>query len=129
MEIIANGKNIPTYEFGDLLIQGEELADTIIFYVDRFYNEYDLSDHSFVITGLTSEGYEVEQALEKEVETERLKLIWKIAAGFTEDAGELKLCMTALPEYGEIDHIIRYAMQPVRVRSFPSGRRRPEQQQ
>ena len=129
MNIIANGKNIPTYEFSELLIQGEKLADTIVFEVDRFYNGYDLSDHTFVINGLTSEGYEAMQALEKEVGAERIKLIWQVSGEFTEDAGELRLCMTASPEYGEIDHIIRYAMQPVNVRPFPAGRERPEQEE
>ena len=35
MEIYAKGKNIPTYDFGDLFIQGERFADTIVFVVDR----------------------------------------------------------------------------------------------
>ncbi len=126
MEIIANGKNIPTYEFGDLFIQGEKLADTIVFVVDRIHNGYDLADHSFVISGVTAAGYWAVQALEKEVETERIKLIWPVSADFTADAGQLELCMTASPEYGEITHVIRYAMQPVNVRPFPVGRERPE---
>lgn len=126
MEIIAKGKNIPTYEFANLLIQGERLADTIVFVVDRIYNGYDLADHSFVISGVTAAGSEATQALEKTVGDENIRLIWPVTEDFTADAGMLQLCMTASPEYGEITHVIRYAMQPVNVRPFPAGETRPE---
>lgn len=126
MEIIARGKNIPTYGFGNMLIQGEILADTIVFNIERVYNGYDLADHLFIIYGVTSAGYKAVQLLEKTVEDERIKLIWPVSGDFTVDAGPLRLIVNAMPEYGEENHIIRYAMQPVNVRPVPEGEVRPE---
>lgn len=126
MEIIANGKNIPTYEFGNLLIQGENQADTIVFNIDRMYGGYDLSDHIFVISGVTSSGFEANQFLEKTVEEDRIRLKWCVSGSFTGEAGLLRLCVTASPEYGVEGHILRYAMQPVNVREFPGKELRPE---
>ncbi|MBP3309674.1 MAG: hypothetical protein J6L05_02540 [Ruminococcus sp.] len=123
MEIYAKGKNIPTYAFGNLLTQGEHLADTICFIVDRFYNNTDLSVCDFAIRGLTAGDWEVSQPLIAEVIGEKIRLKWTVGNSFTINSGRLALEIRA-SQYSEDEEklIVKYVMQPVYVNPTPNGK-------
>lgn len=127
MEVFAKGKNIPTYAFGNLFVQGEKFADTIMLVVDRFYNNTDLSECRFVIVGLTEDGWEVSQVLEnKRSNLEHTQIKWDVSGDFTVNAGKLRLELRALEENnGEIITVIKYDMPPVYVKPTISGKNEP----
>ena len=125
MEIYAKGKNIPTYDFGDLFIQGERFAVTIVFVVDRVYSGIDLAGCAFIMSGVTSEGWQAVQALSKEIGEDKIRLTWNVSEDFTLNSGQLRLSLRASEEYGSEDHIVKYSMQPVNVLPVPNGRNGP----
>lgn len=96
MQITANGKNINTYPFKNLLIQGEKFSETIVFLVDRFHNETDLGKCSFLIRGVTEKNEEAEQVLTVYVFEKSVALFWNISDNFTVTAGRLQLEIKAL---------------------------------
>lgn len=124
MEVYAKGKNIPTYQFGKLFIQGEKFADTINFILDRTYNGTDLAECSFCIKGLTSEHWEVEQILPyiQLIGSDKIRLEWRVSDDFTFNYGELQLELRA--SMGEAV-IIKYDMPPVCVKPAVNGRNSP----
>lgn len=123
MEIRSEGKNIPTYPFGDLFIQGEQFADVIFFTVDRFVNGYDLSGASFCMRGLTEDGWEVQQTLHiTDTEEDTIRLRWRVNGDFTHNSGRLSLELRAdMDDY----LIMKYDMQPVNVKPTVIGRNGP----
>ena len=123
MEIYAEGKNIPTYPFGSLFVQGEQFAEEIFFIVDRFYNGYDLAEAAFCMRGLTDEGWEVQQTVRiAETGEQKLKLRWLVNEDFTINSGILCLEMRA-----DLDNylILKYIMQPIIVRPTINGENGP----
>ena len=126
MDIYANGKNIPTYSFANLFTQGEQYADKLYFVVDRFYNDIDLYDCSFLITGLTENDWQADSTLEKEPLGDKIRLTWTVSPNFTANSGMLKLCIRAAltPEYGAAV-ILKYTMPPVFVRPALNGQNGP----
>lgn len=127
MEVFAKGKNIPTYSFGNLFIQGEKLADTITVSVGRYYNNTDISEYKFMIVGLTEDGWEVSQILVfKETDDKYIRLKWNVSSDFTVNAGKLRLELRAIYETdGEATTIIKYDMPPVYVKPTISGKNEP----
>lgn len=127
MEVFAKGKNIPTYAFGNLFTQGEKFADTITLTVERYYNDIDLSECSFVIVGLTEDGFEISQVLgNKRSDVKYTRLKWRVSENFTVNAGKLCLELRAFEEKnGEINTIIKYDMSPVYVKPTVSGKNEP----
>ena len=118
MIIHAQGKNIPTYTFCDLLIQGESAADTVTFVLDRFYDGIDMSDCDFCIRGQNEDGYEIEQTLTPVSGENAITLNWVIGSGFTNCAGKLLLELRANRDE---ELILKYNMQPVNVKPCVSG--------
>lgn len=127
MEVFAKGKNIPTYSFGNLFIQGEKLADTVTVSVERYYNDTDISGYTFVIVGLTEEDWEVSQLLAyKETDDKYIRLKWNVSSDFTINAGKLRLELRAVEETdGEATTIIKYDMPPVYVKPTINGKNEP----
>lgn len=127
MEIFANGKNIPTYSFGNLFIQGENFADTICFVIDRYYNGRDLMDCNFLIRGVTEENWEVDQILFGEADGEKIRLKWNVISDFTHNSGTLSLELSASVqnEYGDNYTVIKFDMSPVYVKPTINGRNGP----
>jgi len=126
MEIYAKGKNIPTYAFGNLFTQGENLADEIVFVVGRYYCGKDLSLCTFAVRGVTGDNWEADQVLPMLVDVDTIRLIWRVADTFTYNAGKLRLELRAseLIE-GEPHTVIKYHMQPVMVAPTVSGQNGP----
>lgn len=123
MYIYAKGKNIPTYTFGELLVQGERNADSIVFCVDRYYNDEDLLNCRFCIRGLTEDGWLAEQTLfPAEAENNKLNIPWTVSGDFTTNAGILKLELRASRED---QLIVKYNMPPVRVKETVNGMNEP----
>ncbi|MBR6985221.1 MAG: hypothetical protein IKH75_17150 [Ruminococcus sp.] len=124
MEVYANGKNIPSYQFGDLFVQGEKFADTINFVIDRTYNGIDLVNCSFCIKGLTSENWEVEQVLPymQLIGSNKISLAWNVSDNFTFNSGTLQLEIRA--SMGDAV-IIKYSMPPVQVKPAVNGKNGP----
>lgn len=126
MNVFSRGKNIPTYSFGNLFIQGEKFADTINFSLERFYNNSDIGDYKFMITGLTEDGFEVSQVIIPEVEDNTVNLEWNVSENFTARAGKLRLELRAFKETdGEINTIMKYDMSPVNVKPTINGINEP----
>ncbi len=131
MDIYANGKNIPTHAFADLFVQGEKLADTIIFHVDRVYNNIDLMECVFSVRGLTENGWEVSQAILPHVsplDGSKIVLPWRVSDVFTYDCGKLMLEMrvsriskTVGDGEPEESVILKYSMPAVNVRPTIKG--------
>ena len=118
MIIHAQGKNIPTYTFCDLLIQGESAADTITFVLDRFYEGIDLGGCDFCIRGQNEDGYEIEQTLTTVTKGTTITVKWVIGSDFTNCAGKLLLELRA--NYHQ-ELILKYNMQPVNVKPCVNG--------
>jgi hypothetical protein len=127
MIIYAEGKNIPTYAFGELFTQGEHCADTITFLIGRTYNGFDLMECDFAMRGLTSGGYEVQQDLTPTAsEGDMISLDWSVADTFTLNSGELQLELRVSKVVdGESQLVIKFIMQPVYVRPTPNGSNGP----
>lgn len=127
MEVFAKGKNIPTYAFGNLFVQGEKLADTITVSVERFRNGVDLNDYMFMIVGLTEEGWEVRQVIvSRTADSQYIRLKWNVSGDFTVNAGKLRLELRVFDETdGEIHTMIKYDMPAVYVRPTISGKNEP----
>lgn len=123
MEIRAEGKNIPTYQFGSIFIQGEQFAEVIYFTVDRFVNDYDLSGASFCMRGLTEDGWEIQQELHiTDTGEDTLRLRWRVNGNFTLNSGKLSLELRAdMDDY----LIMKYDMQPVTVKETINGQNGP----
>ncbi len=128
MKVYAKGKNIPTYSFSGLFVQGEKLADTIVFYVDRFYNDNDLSDCTFMIRGVSENGDEAQQTLIAQTEESQIVLTWNVSEYFTAQAGKLSLELRASrmsegsqSATAEEILVLKYTMEPVYVAASPKG--------
>ena len=126
MEIYARGKNIPTFAFGNLFTQGENLADEIVFIVDRYYCGKDLSLCTFAMRGVTEENWEADQVLPMTVDVSTLRLTWRVADTFNLNAGKLMLELRASEIIeGETHTVIKYNMPPVEVAPTVSGQNGP----
>lgn len=122
MEIYAKGKNIPTFAFGNLFTEGECFADTITFYIERFYNGIDLMDFSFLIKGVNESNYEAVQSLFPKDCGDYIALEWSVSSYFTVRAGKLELELRASNGKSEPENIVvKYAMPPVYVNPSPEG--------
>jgi len=127
MEIYANGKNIPSYPFGHLFTQGENYADKIIFYIDRYYNGIDLYTCHFAIRGLTEHGWECSQILHPQLaQNDKISLTWQVTEVFTYDSGKLILEIRAVYVHDEQQHIVvKYNIPPVYVNPTVNGNNGP----
>lgn len=127
MEVFANGKNIPTYSFGNLFIQGEKFADTLIISLERFHNNSDISGYKFMVAGLTEDDYEINQVIMPEsIGEEYIRLKWNVSGDFTARAGKLRLELRAMEETdGIMNTVIKYDMPPVSVKPTIEGKNEP----
>lgn len=122
MELIAQGKNIPTYPIGSLFIQGERFADTIYILIDRFYSGRDLSECTFTIKGETESGEIIEWVLLFETLETKLRLEWRVSDLFVQNSGRLMLELKASKVTdGTVQCIVKYDMSPVMVKPALSG--------
>lgn len=122
MEIFALGKNIPTYSFGRLFVQGEHCADRITFVVDKSYGGSDLSECDFCMIGISGEKWEVCQMLTPVVCGGKIKLDWTVSNTFTQNSGKLELELRA-SKNDEL--VLKYDMQPVYVKPALNGENAP----
>lgn len=126
MEIIAKGKNIPTFAFSNLFTEGEKFSDTICFRVGRCYEGNELSDCSFLMRGVNEKNEEAQQAIIPEIYDDFLVLKWRVSEYFTAVAGKLELELRAVCQIdGGETLILKYAMQPVYVRESVAGENLP----
>lgn len=122
MEIHAQGKNIPTYSFSHLFVQGENCADTLTFVVDAVYGGNDLSMCDFYIVGISDERWEMMQTLIPEISGDKIRLTWKVGEIFTQNSGSLALELRA--SYND-ELVLKYEMEPVHVRKTLHGENAP----
>ncbi|MDE6035515.1 MAG: hypothetical protein K2G36_06355 [Ruminococcus sp.] len=124
MDIFAKGKNIPTYSFGNLFVQGEKFADTINILLGRFYNNADISGYNFMIVGVNEDGYEANQVIMPEVtDYNTVRIRWRVSEDFTRRSGKLRLELRAFEEAdGVINTVIKYDMSPVTVKPTVDGK-------
>ena len=126
MDIFSKGKNIPTYSFGNLFVQGEKFADTINIFLERFYNNTDISGYNFMIVGLTEDNYEANQGIIPEVTDDYVNIKWNVSEDFTARAGKLRLELRAFVETaGVVTTVIKYDMSPVNVKPTLNGKNEP----
>lgn len=122
MEVFAQGKNIPTYSFGRMFVQGEHCADKITFVVDRNYSGNDLSDCVFSMIGVSNGKWEICQLLTPVVCKDKIKLEWSVSNFFTQNSGKLELELRASKND---TLILKYDMQPVYVKPTLDGENTP----
>lgn len=122
MEVFALGKNIPTYSFGRLFVQGEHCADKITFVVDRSYGGNDLSECDFCMIGISEGKWESCQILTPVVCGGKIKLEWTVSNTFTQNSGKLELELRA-SKNDEL--VLKYDMQPVYVKPTLDGENAP----
>lgn len=125
----AIGKYIDTLPLKGLLSQEESRVDFVIIEVDRFYDEMDLADFTFVMRGVTESGAETEVVLQKRELSKVIRLVWEIGRLFTAEAGKLSLDLVAYcyqnPETDRTqnapDYVLRYQLPPIEIRGLPDG--------
>lgn len=122
MEIFAQGKNIPTYSFGRMFVQGEHCADKITFVVDKIYSGNDLSECIFSMIGVSDEKWEICQILTPVVCKDKIKLEWSVSNLFTQNSGKLELELRASRDD---TLVLKYDMQPVYVKPALDGENTP----
>ena len=127
MEVYANGKNIPSYSFGNLFTQGELFADKITFFVKRYYEGNDLLSCNFTMKGVTENNYQAVQTLYPEnAGNDMISLEWRVADIFTANSGKLFLEITASKyQDGTAQTILKLTMNPVYVRPTLHGQNAP----
>ena len=123
MKVYAKGKNIPTYSFANLFVQGELNADAIVFILDRFYEGNDLLECSFMMRGTAHEGEAAFQSLIPDAEgDDKIRLEWRVGNVFTAYSGKLELELTATKYVtGMLQVVLKYIMQPVSVKEAVTG--------
>lgn len=114
MILQANKKFIDTSHVAHLLTAGEKYADKLVFSVERFYQETDLSGCLFVIRGVNSAGNLALETLSQEVMETEIRLTWNVSPAFTAVSGMLALEIVC---YDNSDRILKYTVTPMQVKA------------
>ena len=114
MILQANKKFIDTSHVAHLLTAGEKYADKLVFSVERFYQETDLSGCLFVMRGVNSAGNLALETLSQEVMETEIRLTWNVSPAFTAVSGMLALEIVC---YGNSDRILKYTVTPMQVKA------------
>lgn len=114
MILQANKKFIDTSHVAHLLTAGEKYADKLVFSVERFYQETDLSGCLFVMRGVNSAGNLALETLSPEVMETEIRLTWNVSPAFTAVSGMLALEIVC---YDNSDRILKYTVTPMQVKS------------
>ncbi|WP_295219742.1 hypothetical protein [Ruminococcus sp.] len=114
MILQANKKFIDTSHVAHLLTAGEKYADKLIFSVERFYQETDLSGCLFVMRGVNSAGNLALETLLQEVTNTEIRLTWNVSPAFTAVSGMLALEIVC---YDNNDRILKYTVTPMQVKA------------
>lgn len=114
MILQANKKFIDTSHVAHLLTVGEKYADKLVFSVERFYQETDLSGCLFVMRGVNSAGNLALETLSQEVMETEIRLTWNVSPAFTAVSGMLALEIVC---YDNSDRILKYTVTPMQVKA------------
>lgn len=114
MILQANKKFIDTSHVAHLLTAGEKYADKLVFSVERFYQETDLSGCLFVMRGVNSAGNLALETLSQEVTDTEIRLTWNVSPAFTAVSGMLALEIVC---YDNSDRILKYTVTPMQVKA------------
>lgn len=114
MILQANKKFIDTSHVAHLLTAGEKYADKLVFSVERFYQETDLSGCLFVMRGVNSAGNLALETLSQEVMETEIWLTWNVSPAFTAVSGMLALEIVC---YDNSDRILKYTVTPMQVKA------------
>lgn len=114
MILQANKKFIDTSHVAHLLTAGEKYADKLVFSVERFYQETDLSGCLFVMRGVNSAGNLALETLSQEVMETEIRLTWNVSPAFTAVSGMLALEIVC---YDNSDRILKYTVTPMKVKA------------
>lgn len=91
MVLEIRDKVFDTLRIKNLLRQGENNVDKVLFVVKRYYNDLDLSNLSYVLYGDSYANTRASVELEQEIQEDKLTLIWNITKDFTAVPGTLTL--------------------------------------
>ena len=114
MILQANKKFIDTSHVAHLLTAGEKYADKLVFSVERFYQETDLSGCLFVMRGVNSAGNLALETLSQEVMETEIRLTWNVSPAFTAVSGMLALEIVC---YDNSARILKYTVTPMQVKA------------
>lgn len=114
MILQANKKFIDTSHVAHLLTAGEKYADKLVFSVERFYQETDLSGCLFVMRGVNSAGNLALETLSQEVMETEIRLTWNVSPAFTAVSSMLALEIVC---YDNSDRILKYTVTPMQVKA------------
>ncbi|MGN0592907.1 MAG: hypothetical protein ACI4JQ_06655 [Ruminococcus sp.] len=118
IQLTAQGKFINTSQIERLFTQGEKFADRIYILVDTVNNDVDISDCTFVMRTVASNGSMTETLLQKQVQEKQLLLTWNVSEEVTAVPGMLHL---ELMGSHETLTIIKYQMPSVFVKETVMG--------
>ncbi|MDE6021819.1 MAG: hypothetical protein K2H01_12580 [Ruminococcus sp.] len=118
IKLTAQDKFIDTKEIKYLLTQGEKNSDMIQFLLKTKNNDVDISECTFILRTVASEGSMSETALAKAVTGENIALLWKIPDTATAVAGMLRMELIGIKENTTI---IKFKMPPVYVKEAVMG--------
>lgn len=118
MQLTAKGKFIDTADIRGLFTQGERYADRIHILVDTVNNDVNVSDCTFVMRTVASDGSMTETLLQKQEGETQLDLLWDIPDTVTAVPGLLQL---ELVGSREAVSIIKYKMPPIYIKEMVMG--------
>ena len=118
MQLTAKGKFIDTADICGLFTQGEKYADRIHVLVDTVNNDVNVSDCTFVMRTVASDGSMTETLLQKQIQETQLSLLWDIPETVTAVPGPLQL---ELVGSRESVNIIKYKMPPIYIKEAVMG--------
>lgn len=118
IKLTVQDKFIDTKEIKYLLTQGEKNSDMIQFLLKTKNNDVDISECTFILRTVASEGSMSETALAKAVTGENIALLWKIPDTATAVAGMLRMELIGIKENATI---IKFKMPPIYVKEAVMG--------
>ena len=118
MILKETNKHIYTSSLKGIVTQGEDLADKPIISLNRYYQDLDLSEFNFVMTGITNK-VNIKQNLLKVFDDKFVNLTWKVDTDFTSAPGEVALSLEGYNE--DMTVLIKYTVDSVVVIKSISG--------
>ncbi|MGN0631429.1 MAG: hypothetical protein ACI4JN_08900 [Ruminococcus sp.] len=118
IKLTAQGKFIDTKEIDRLLTQGEKYSDIINIFIPSLNNDVELSDCTFYMRAVSSNGSMTETMLPKILLENEIQLLWNVSEYITAVPGMLSLELIGTKGS---ECIIKYKMPAVYVKEAVMG--------
>lgn len=116
MKLTAQGKFIDSSPLYHLLSENEHFAEKIEFELDLYNDGISLTNCTFLMIAINSNGEKIERALTKTVQDDKIFLTWEIRNEFTKVSGLLKLELRGEHNIlGSMQQLISYQLAPIMI--------------